>query len=120
MVRREILDQNRDVLDTAAELFRQRIQSFFSNVDEVFALHPSPLTQVRTRALGVTLVIVAIIVIFFAVAFVFLIVLFLVGFLSKEDIGSDRPISILRVGLFWTKLAHAQMVRLTRLQTRVT
>jgi hypothetical protein len=40
--------------------------------------------------------------------------------LSKKGIGSDRPISILPVGLFWTKLAHAQMVRLTRLQTRVT
>jgi hypothetical protein len=40
--------------------------------------------------------------------------------LSKEGIGSDRAISTLRAGLFWTYSAHAQMVRLTRLQTRVT
>src|SRR5215469_8079690 len=45
LVRREILDQNCDVVDTAAELFRQRIQSLFRHVDEVLALHRSAGTQ---------------------------------------------------------------------------
>jgi hypothetical protein len=40
-VGREILDQNCDVLDATAELFRERIQSLFRNVDEVFAFHRS-------------------------------------------------------------------------------
>jgi hypothetical protein len=40
--------------------------------------------------------------------------------LSKEDIDSDRAISALRAGFVWTYSAHAQMVRPTRLQTRVT
>ena len=66
------------------------------------------------------MVCVFILVIFFAVAFVFLFVFFLVGLSSKEDIDSDRSISTLRAGFFWTYSAHAQMVRLTRLQTRVT
>jgi hypothetical protein len=42
LVRREILDEDRDILDAAAELIRQRIQSLFCNLDEIFALHPSP------------------------------------------------------------------------------
>src|SRR5215467_14945881 len=45
LVRRVILDQNCDVVDTAAELFRQRIQSLFRDVDEVLALHRSARTQ---------------------------------------------------------------------------
>src|SRR5450755_2065710 len=42
MVRREIFHENCDVLYTAAKVFRQRIQCFFSGIDEMFALHPSP------------------------------------------------------------------------------
>src|ERR1019366_560005 len=54
-----------------------------------FILHP--LKQIKARSLRVAVVVVfVIIVIFFAVAFVFLFVFFLVGLLSKEDIG--RPI----------------------------
>jgi hypothetical protein len=56
-----------------------------------FILHP--LKQIKARSLRVAVVVFfVIIVIFFAVAvaFVFLFVVFLVGLLSKEDIG--RPI----------------------------
>ncbi len=83
MVRREILDQNRNVLDTAAELFRQRIQSFFGNLDEIFALHPSAQTHTAHshRIASVVLLIVFTLVIFIFivpdVSFLFLFVLFL-------------------------------------------
>jgi hypothetical protein len=46
-----------------------------------------------------------------AVAFVFLLVLFLVWLLSKDDIGR-QPIRRVRVGAFWMYSVHAQMVRL--------
>jgi hypothetical protein len=51
---------------------------------------------------------VVIIVIFFAVAVIFLFVFFLVWLLSKEDIGSYRPIRRVRVEAFWMYAAHAQ------------
>jgi hypothetical protein len=54
--------------------------------------------------------VVVIIVVFFAVAFIFLFVFFLVWLLSKEDIGSYRPIRRVRVEAFWMYSAHAQMV----------
>src|SRR5215469_10382985 len=44
-MRRKILDQNRDVLDAAAELFRKRIQGLFCNLNKILALHHSPLAQ---------------------------------------------------------------------------
>ena len=50
--------------------------------------------------------VVVIIVVFFAVAFIFLFVFFLVWLLSKEDIGSYRPIRRVRVGAFWMYSAH--------------
>jgi hypothetical protein len=89
LVRRKILDQNRDVLDAAAELFRQRIQCFLSNVNEVFALHPSPLTRTAHphRVASVILFIVVTIIVRDA-SFIFLIVLFLVWLVPKKDIGS--------------------------------
>jgi hypothetical protein len=60
-------------------------------------------------SLRVTVVVfVAIIVIFFAVAFVFLFVFFLGWLLSKEDIGSYRPIRRVWVGAFWMYSAHVQ------------
>ena len=49
---------------------------------------------------------VVIIVVFFAVAFIFLFVFFLVWLLSKEDIGSYRPIRRVRVEAFWMYSAH--------------
>ena len=61
-------------------------------LDEMFTLHPSPI-EIRAGSLRVAVVVfVVIIVIFFAVAFVFLFLFFLVWLLSKEDIGSYRPI----------------------------
>ena len=45
LVRRKIFNEDRDVLDADSELFRQRVQSLFCNLHEIFALHPSPLTQ---------------------------------------------------------------------------
>ena len=79
MCARKILDQNRDVLDTAAELFRQRIQSFFSNVDEIFALHPSPLTQtVHAHRVASVVPFIIVTLIVPDVSFIFLFVLFLV------------------------------------------
>jgi hypothetical protein len=91
----------------AAELFRQRIQCLFSNVDEVFALHPPP-TETGARSLRVAVVgFVAIIVIFFAVVLVFLFVFFLVWLFSHEDIGR-QPIRRARVAAFWIHSTHAQ------------
>jgi hypothetical protein len=89
LVRRKIFNEDRDVLDADAELFRQRIQSLFCNLDEIFALHPSPLTH-GERPHRVASVILFIVVTFIVrdVSFIFLIVLFLVWLLSKENIGS--------------------------------
>ena len=55
LVRRKVLNENGDVLDTAAKFLRQRIQSLFCNLNEIFALHPSP-TEARARSLGVAVV----------------------------------------------------------------
>ena len=83
---RKILDKNRNVLDTAAKFFWQRIQGFFSNVDEFFAFHASP-TGAWARSLRVAVLILDIIAIFFAVAvaFIFLFVFFVVWLVSNED-----------------------------------
>jgi hypothetical protein len=57
----------------------------------------------------VVCVVIIVIFFFFAVAFVFLLlVFFLVWFLSKEDIGSYRPIRNVWVAVFWKESAHAQ------------
>ena len=81
---RKILDKNRTVLDTAAKLLRQRVQGFFSNVDEFFAFHRSP-TDARARSFRVAVIILVIIAVFFAVAFVFLFVFFGVWPVSNAD-----------------------------------
>ena len=57
-------------------------------------------------------VVIIVIFLFFAVAFVVLFLFFLGWLLSKEDIGSRRLIRSGCVGAFWTFSAHAQMVRL--------
>ena len=62
-------------------------------------------------SLGVTVVIVVIIAIFFfAVAFVFVFVFlfFLVGLLSKEDIGWYRAISAVNANVLWIHSVHGQ------------
>jgi hypothetical protein len=112
LVRRKILDQNRDVLDAAAELFWQRIQGFFSNVDEVFALHPSPLTQTAHphRVASVILFLVVTLIVR-GVSFIFLIVIFfLVWFLPKKDIASRRTIRTVCVETLCAYSAHVHMV----------
>jgi hypothetical protein len=72
---------------------QQRIEQLgcFHRVEEGFVV--VDFREIRARSLRVAVVVfVVIIVIFFAVAFVFLFVFFLVWLLSKEDIGSYRPI----------------------------
>jgi hypothetical protein len=53
-----------------------------------------------------------------AVAFIFLFVFFLVWLLSKEDIGSYRPIRRVRVEAFWMYAAHAQWYLVAPWQTQ--
>ena len=79
-MRRKILDQNRDVLDTAAELFRKRIQGLFCNLNEILALHHSPLAQALHLHRVAAIVLLLLLVTFIAstVSFIFLFVLFLV------------------------------------------
>jgi len=98
LVRRKIFNEDRDVLDADSELFRQRIQSLFCNLDEIFALHPSPLTQTAHphRVASVILFIVVTLIVR-DVSFIFLIVLFLVWLFPKKDITSCRAIRILCV-----------------------
>jgi hypothetical protein len=63
------------------------------NLDEIFALHPSPLTQ-TAHLHGIASVVFLIVVTFIIrdVSFIFLIVLFLVWLFAKKDIGSRRAI----------------------------
>jgi hypothetical protein len=53
-------------------------------------------------------VFLVIILIFFAVAFVFLIVVILIWFLAKEGIGSRRAIRRVCVEALWAYSAHVQ------------
>ena len=64
-MQRKILDQNRDVLDTAPELFRKRIQGLFRNFNEILALHHLPLAQAVHRVASIVLLLL-IVVTFFA------------------------------------------------------
>ena len=41
MVGRKILYENRDIVDAAAEFFRQGIERVFGDFDEIFAFHLS-------------------------------------------------------------------------------
>jgi hypothetical protein len=104
---RKILDKDRNVLDTAAKFFRQRIQSFFSNADEIFACHPSP-TGARARSLRVAVIILVIIAAFFAIAVIFPFVFFVVRLVANDDIGSYRAIRMVWVEVFWMYSAHVQ------------
>src|SRR6266550_6200000 len=75
-----------------------------------------PLIQIRARSLRVAVVCVFILVIFFAVTFVFLFVLFLVGLFPKKDIGLRRAIRRVRVEALWAYSAHVHMVLCARRQ----
>jgi hypothetical protein len=88
---------------TILTFVRQRAQCFFSDIDEICPVHPSP---IETRSLRV-----AVIIIFFTatIAFVFfLFVFFRVWLFSKQEIGSYRLIRRLGVRTFWKYSAHAQ------------
>lgn len=117
MVGRKILDENRHVVDAAAEFFRQRIQRLFGNLDKLFAFHPSPLT--RTVHLHRVASVILIIVVTFIVrdaSLVILFVLFLVRFFPKKDIGSRRAIRIVWVEALSPRSAHVHMVLCARWQ----
>ncbi len=74
----------------------------------------------RVRSLGVTLVIVTIIVILVAVViFFFVLFVFLVWLLSKEDIGSTRPIRGVWFQTCRMYSSHAQWYASPRLHTWV-
>jgi len=88
-------------------------QGFFCNLDEILSFHSSPSETIRGRSLRVAVVCVFIIVTFFAVAFVFL-VFFLVGLLSKEDIGLRRAIRKVLVEALREYSAHVHMVLCAR------
>jgi hypothetical protein len=102
-------------MDAAAELFRQRIQSLFCNFDEIFALHPSPLTQ-TAHPHRVTSVILFIVVTLIVrdVSFIFLIVLFLVWLFPKKDIASRRAIRTVCVEALWAYSAHVHIILCAR------
>jgi len=91
LVRRHILYQNSNVTNATAKFLWERVEHHLDYLDEMFTLHPSPNEMARSLRVAVVLFVV-IIVIFFAVSFVFLFVFFLAWLLSKEDIGSYRPI----------------------------
>jgi hypothetical protein len=114
LVRRKIFNEDRDVLDADAELFRQRIQSLFCNLDEIFALHPSPLTQ--TAHLHGIASVVFLIVVTFIFRDVSFIVLFLVWLFPKKDIASRRAIRKVCVEALWAYSAHVHMVLCARWQ----
>lgn len=82
-MRRKIPDQNRDVLDTAAELFRERIQGLFCNLNEILSLHHSPLAQAvhLHRVASIVLLFVTFITRTVSFIFLFLFVLLLVWLL---------------------------------------
>ena len=89
----EIFNEDRDVLDADSELFRQRIQRLFCNLDEIFALHPSPLTQTaHPHRIASVILFIVVTHIVREVSFLFLIVLFLVWLFPKKDIASRRAI----------------------------
>src|SRR5579864_9751397 len=117
LVRWKIFNKDRDVLDADSELFQQRIQSFFCDLDEIFALHPAPLTQTAHphRVASVILFLVVTLIVR-DVSFIFLIVLFLVWLFPKKDIGSRRAIRRICVEAVWAYSAHVHMVLCARWQ----
>jgi heme/copper-type cytochrome/quinol oxidase subunit 2 len=67
-----------------------------------------PLQQITARSLRVAVVVFVFIIVIFAVVFVFVFVFLflLVWLLSKQDIGTHRPIEGSRVAVFWMFSAH--------------
>ncbi len=87
-----------------AEFLGERVEGLLDYLDEMFTLHPSPRNKMRARSLRIAVIFVIGIVIFFAVAFVFL----FVWLLSKDDISRYRAIRSARVRAFWMYSAHVQ------------
>jgi hypothetical protein len=117
LVRREIFNEDRDVLDADAELFRQRIQSLFCNLDEIFLLHPSPLTRgERPHRVASVIFFIVVTLIVRDVSFIFLIVLFFVWLFPKKDITSRRAIRTVCVEALLAYCAHVHMVLCARWQ----
>ena len=78
------------------EILLEAVKRFLYDFDEMFALHCLPTEVARCLptevARSLRVAVVAIVVIFFAVVFVFLLVFILVGLFPKKDIGSYRSI----------------------------
>ena len=114
---RKILDQNRDVLDTAAELFRKQIQGLFCKRNEILALHhlpPAQAVHLHRVASIVLLIVVTFIASTVSFIFIFLFVLFLVWLSPKKDIGSFRAIRTLCFEALWAYSVHVHMVLYAR------
>ena len=74
------------------------MQSVFCNLDEVFALHRSPLTQMaHPHRVASAILLLVVVLIVRDVSFIFFIVLFLVRLFPKKNIASRRAIQTVRV-----------------------
>jgi len=75
------------------------MQSVFCNLDEVFALHRSPLTQTaHPHRVASAILLLVVVLIVRDVSFIFFfIVLFLVRLFPKKNIASRRAIQTVRV-----------------------
>ena len=74
------------------------MQSVFCNLDEVFALHRSPLTQTAHPHRVASAILLVVVLIVRDVSFIFFfIVLFLVRLFPKKNIASRRAIQTVRV-----------------------
>jgi hypothetical protein len=115
LVRRKIFNEDRDVLDADSEFSRQRIQSLFCKLDEIFAVDRSPLTQtVHPHRVASVILFIVVTLIVRDVSFIFLIVLFLVWLFPKKDIASRRAIRTVCVEALWAYPAHVHMVLCAR------
>ena len=74
------------------------MQSVFCNLDEVFAIHRSPLTQTaHPHRVASAILFLVVVLIVRDVSFIFFIVLFLVRLFPKKNIASRRAIQTVRV-----------------------
>ncbi len=76
------------------------MQSVFCNLDEVFAIHRSPLTQTaHPHRVASAILFLVVVLIVRDVSFIFFIVLFLVRLFPKKNIASRRAIQTVRVAV---------------------
>jgi len=88
LVGRKIFDQNRDIVDAAAEFFRQRIQDIVGDFNKIFSFHPSSPTARHPQRVGAFVVALVIFVVVFLVLFLF--VFFLIRFFPKANITRGK------------------------------